>query len=920
MHVTLTRSRRMWFIAFFSILIVSMSHVTAVAWPSMFGFGGDDDSPGRWPGKTVRQCTPDEVNFVYHYFDDSDSESNSSGGSSKDASGSGGDWLKEGTEAYEMAKKLFEYWTKDIGVSGEMAAGLLGNVYEESGGTFNERIHQGGDYFPDMHATVPEGGPDGAGGGLFQFTPYSRYTSSPEFKEGGWDYRKQSDYFFRVEMAPGNVQVYLRNHPEVQTFDRTYTAVPDSSWPNGHKILDDPGAFLTADDAGRAGRAFELGVERPKDPHPERAQYAEEANKVFNKDHVKADTKKLAERIGPNGAAQSASDTLKSLASKVSDALKPYSKIMKKHKDLFASPCIMPDGTLIHDLNEAIAYAQKLCDKKAGRGKKGKSGTRHGGGDPNGVIANPEKLNANTLALAKEVAEEFPEIKTIGGWRANGGVSDDHPAGRAIDIMIPDWQSDKGKDLGTEIRDYVLELDRSCKYKVNYVIWRQHISYPTQSKEGDPMEDRGSPTDNHMDHVHVSVYDEDENLDSHYKCDGSSGDSGGSSSDDSASSSVDSGDAKDGNGAWIVGDSITLGASTVYHDAQLTNGQEHYDSDSSEGGTLPKMKINAWGGHNFDDFGEPTIRKGIQDGTIKKTKYLFVATVTNKEIDKDKFNNLMKDVKEENPDIKIFTFDVGMLKDKPGYTNAYQAVYDHNQKLLQGNELDVDKVIPWDNWVHENPDAMSDFVHPGQKGREELSDKIKRAIAGAPDADAKGKSKAQCGKSKGSSKGGSITVDGDIIVPTDGTLTTLFEMRWGQMHKGIDIANQAGTPEYAMADGVVKLAGPAQGFGQWVVVQADGFIYIYGHMNEILVKQGDNVKVGDEIAKMGSQGESTGNHLHLGIVPGEDVNGEKIDPVKFFNDNGVQMENKQGTVVKAGTGNGKDNHKHESPDHHDDDH
>ena len=73
--------------------------------------------------------------------------------------------------------------------------------------------------------------------------------------------------------------------------------------------------------------------------------------------------------------------------------------------------------------------------------------------------------------------------------------------GRAVDIMIPDYDSDKGKKLGDEIKDYIFR--NKADFNVEYLIWRQQ--YVPAEGEPNQMEDRGDPTQNHFDHVHVTV-------------------------------------------------------------------------------------------------------------------------------------------------------------------------------------------------------------------------------------------------------------------------------------------------------------------------------------------------------------------------------------------------------------------------------
>ncbi len=117
-----------------------------------------------------------------------------------------------------------------------------------------------------------------------------------------------------------------------------------------------------------------------------------------------------------------------------------------------------------------------------------------------------------------------------------------------------------------------------------------------------------------------------------------------------------------------------------------------------------------------------------------------------------------------------------------------------------------------------------------------------------------------------------------FVLPTDGVMTTCFCQRWGQMHWGIDLAAPLGTPIVAAADGVVLRAGPATGYGNAIYIQdADGNVEIYGHMRYLYVEAGDVVSAGDLIAKVGSEGQSTGPHLHFEIHLGS-MTGRPTDP------------------------------------------
>jgi murein DD-endopeptidase MepM/ murein hydrolase activator NlpD len=127
------------------------------------------------------------------------------------------------------------------------------------------------------------------------------------------------------------------------------------------------------------------------------------------------------------------------------------------------------------------------------------------------------------------------------------------------------------------------------------------------------------------------------------------------------------------------------------------------------------------------------------------------------------------------------------------------------------------------------------------------------------------------------------------VLPTQGVMSTCFCMRWGTMHWGLDLAAPLGTPIYAAVDGVVLQAGPASGYGNAVYIQdADGNVEIYGHMRYYNVKAGNLVHAGDQIAKVGSEGQSTGPHLHFELHRGG-MNGKPFDPLPWLAQRGVSV-------------------------------
>jgi murein DD-endopeptidase MepM/ murein hydrolase activator NlpD len=103
--------------------------------------------------------------------------------------------------------------------------------------------------------------------------------------------------------------------------------------------------------------------------------------------------------------------------------------------------------------------------------------------------------------------------------------------------------------------------------------------------------------------------------------------------------------------------------------------------------------------------------------------------------------------------------------------------------------------------------------------------------------------------------------------PARGTLTSGYGWRWGRMHQGIDIAAPVGTPIYAAAPGVVEFSGwNSGGYGNMVDIRhPDGSKTRYAHNSRNLVRVGQRVAQGFQIAEMGSTGYSTGPHVHFEI-------------------------------------------------------
>ena len=99
------------------------------------------------------------------------------------------------------------------------------------------------------------------------------------------------------------------------------------------------------------------------------------------------------------------------------------------------------------------------------------------------------------------------------------------------------------------------------------------------------------------------------------------------------------------------------------------------------------------------------------------------------------------------------------------------------------------------------------------------------------------------------------------------------------MHTGLDFRAAMGDPVRATANGKVASAGWAGGYGRMVEIDhGNGLSTRYGHLSEIGVKVGDQIKIGQVIGAVGSTGRSTGPHLHYETR----IDGEAVDPQKFL--------------------------------------
>ena len=171
------------------------------------------------------------------------------------------------------------------------------------------------------------------------------------------------------------------------------------------------------------------------------------------------------------------------------------------------TPVVEETTTTEAPVTETVAETQSTPSTYQAEARQGSSATYAAPAAPDyASIAASKSENAGlqpqTAAFKEEIANLFG-ITSFSGYRP--GDSGDHGKGLAIDFMVP-----VSSALGDQIADYAIQ--NMASRGISYIIWKQRFYAPYPSKYGpaytwNPMPDRGSVTENHYDHVHVSFYE-----------------------------------------------------------------------------------------------------------------------------------------------------------------------------------------------------------------------------------------------------------------------------------------------------------------------------------------------------------------------------------------------------------------------------
>ncbi|MGO1488133.1 MAG: SH3 domain-containing protein [Arachnia sp.] len=128
------------------------------------------------------------------------------------------------------------------------------------------------------------------------------------------------------------------------------------------------------------------------------------------------------------------------------------------------------------------------------------SGGSNSGTLNKGYSSGLDQVNENTKKVIRHVWATQPAIKTMYGWR--NSATPDHPAGRAVDVMIPNYKSNNA--LGWRIANYYRA--NAAQFGITYIIFDQKIWSVARNSQGwRSMANRGNDAANHIDHVHINT-------------------------------------------------------------------------------------------------------------------------------------------------------------------------------------------------------------------------------------------------------------------------------------------------------------------------------------------------------------------------------------------------------------------------------
>ena len=219
------------------------------------------------------------------------------------------------------------------------------------------------------------------------------------------------------------------------------------------------------------------------------------------------ETEAQVEAVAPQATEEAVAKTTTEASAPVAEPVtETMAEVLAPVEEAVAeTPVVEETTTTEAPVTETVAETQSTPSTYQAEASQGSSATYAAPAAPDyASIAASKSENAGlqpqTAAFKEEVANLFG-ITSFSGYRP--GDSGDHGKGLAIDFMVP-----VSSALGDQIADYAIQ--NMASRGISYIIWKQRFYAPYPSKYGpaytwNPMPDRGSITENHYDHVHVSM-------------------------------------------------------------------------------------------------------------------------------------------------------------------------------------------------------------------------------------------------------------------------------------------------------------------------------------------------------------------------------------------------------------------------------
>ncbi|MBP3310886.1 MAG: peptidoglycan DD-metalloendopeptidase family protein [Butyricicoccus sp.] len=224
--------------------------------------------------------------------------------------------------------------------------------------------------------------------------------------------------------------------------------------------------------------------------------------------------------------------------------------------------------------------------------------------------------------------------------------------------------------------------------------------------------------------------------------------------------------------------------------------------------------------------------------------------------------------------------------DQEEYKSTLESKYDalvsqkqEVQKLTDKLESDRDQAQKEEDELEAEQERISDEIAEISRREAEAAKKA------AEEAAKKKQQSSNSGSSGGSSSGGSVSASGMVWPAPSGSAGSGYGWRihpiYGtrKFHKGTDIPAPGGSPVLAAKAGTVVQSYYSSSYGNYIVIShGGGMMTAYAHLSSRLVSAGASVSAGQQIGKVGSTGNSTGNHLHFEVY----INGSTVNPMNYF--------------------------------------